>query len=169
MILNQIPEPLRHLAHAHIESGDAESLLTLMSSDDYCDFLFDNMDSEEPMMPALVFHGWVMHKIERGVDYRWTDLFDVFGHELHQFSDDYTPPDVIYRGISSDCDQGSGISWTADRDTAIWFARRYGEPHLMQMPFDPSIVMFYTNQRNESEFAINTNWIDEDSIIITSI
>jgi hypothetical protein len=51
------------------------------------------------------------------------------------------------------------MSWTLDREKAIWFANRwariYGSPRLYQTRVDPSEVLGYVVARSESEIVID--------------
>lgn len=66
----------------------------------------------------------------------------------------------IYRGTRSAAYK-LGVSWTLNRETAEWFAKRFSnsndECHLYSYRIDRRDVLCYINERNEQEIIINCN------------
>lgn len=68
----------------------------------------------------------------------------------------------IYRGcLKHNVD---GLSWTNNRDVAIWFAKRLShksdEKFLVTGEVNKSDVLFYTNNRNESEVIVHSSFVN---------
>ena len=68
---------------------------------------------------------------------------------------------TVYRGVNQG-GKPSGLSWTTDKEKAEWFANRWsnfgvkdGEVYVMLIT-DPSCVLAYFSDRNESEVIIDT-------------
>ena len=103
---------------------------------------------------------------------RWMDIWDYVPSpesvmdkkELAEFN---SMPDVIdvFRGTAH-VDGVNGMSWTTDRDKAIWFAKRFareeGMPVLLSGKIKKEDVLAYFAGRNENEniFDVTTENID---------
>lgn len=75
-----------------------------------------------------------------------------------------TMPDeiIVYRGYSeTNVKKGMtkrrGLSWTLDKEKAIWFATRWKHPdaNILRATVNKSDVYMYTDTRNESEVVVN--------------
>lgn len=66
-------------------------------------------------------------------------------------------PDTIklYRGVSEGREH-SGLSYTANRDKAEWFANRFGEGYVIEKTVPKHAVLAYFNVRDEDEYVVNT-------------
>src|SRR5262249_11666432 len=77
-------------------------------------------------------------------------------------------PFTLYRGVAGRgrARRVRGISWTADPDTASWFAYRYsghlfGLSNALESPavfrgiFDEPDILAYINDRNEEDFIVD--------------
>lgn len=66
-------------------------------------------------------------------------------------------PDTIklYRGVSQGREP-SGLSYTASRDKAEWFANRFGEGYVIEKTVPKDAVLAYFNVRDEDEYVVNT-------------
>jgi len=63
---------------------------------------------------------------------------------------------TIYRGYQYNASM-RGMSWTVDRDRAIWFARRFARraaPKLATVTVARSKILAYFDGRNESEVVV---------------
>jgi len=76
----------------------------------------------------------------------------------------------VYRGIQYDS-QRDGLSWTLDRDKAIWFAKRFQrpnvQPRLLSGKLDRQNVLAYMTGRGESEIICwpeNVTVINEEFV-----
>ncbi len=60
----------------------------------------------------------------------------------------------IYRGVQSECND-EGISWTLDKDKALWFANRFrGEGIVRVKKISKSAVSCFYNGRGECEIIL---------------
>ncbi len=90
----------------------------------------------------------------------WREVFDECDRDALWASGDRIPEGMhtLYRGVAgTNHRRENGFSWTADRDTAEWFASRYylENPTVLERPLDLAEVLFYTNQRREQEFVLD--------------
>lgn len=68
---------------------------------------------------------------------------------------------TIYRGIGSKS-RKNGISWTLDKDKAIWFAKRFSSNgYVLQGIAEKKDVLAFFNDRNEKEIIISPQKIKE--------
>lgn len=70
---------------------------------------------------------------------------------------------VLYRGTNDSSREinQQGMSWTSNPQTAAWFALKFNErkqisPAVYRMVVPATSVYFYTNERGEEEFVIDT-------------
>lgn len=71
-------------------------------------------------------------------------------------------PDIIhvYRGVGvKSCE--NGMSWTNDKEKAVWFANRFSAGYLLQGAAQKKDVLAFFNRRNENEFIIPADSIAE--------
>jgi hypothetical protein len=84
-------------------------------------------------------------------------------------------PDIVtvYRGYNADEGNPNGLSWTLNRDTAVWFAKRfYKEGVLLTAVVPKGVIIASLLGRGEYEVIINPNdiagigatetWIEAD-------
>lgn len=74
-------------------------------------------------------------------------------------------PFTLYRGVSGKgkARRVRGLSWTASRDIAWWFAKRYTrlcpdyftDPAVFEVTVDAVEVLVYTQYSNEQEFIVD--------------
>ncbi len=120
-----------------------------------------HLREESPeMFTASFYDAWIV------TNFTWPYLFDLIALEqdgdltsLSRYMP--APPDTstgtwtVYRGVR-DPDH-CGMSWTLDRDRAMWFARR-SNPHelgyLLTAVVDLIDVMEYTDERKEAEVIL---------------
>lgn len=97
---------------------------------------------------------------------RITDLIDMFdradqaklmdGNDRQQF--DALPEEIeVYRGLQDGRAKRNGLSWTVDRNVAIWFATRWKSPdaRLCAGIILKSNVYMYNDGRKEKEVVLN--------------
>lgn len=69
-------------------------------------------------------------------------------------------PNVIkvYRGVGQNRNP-DGLSYTVNKDEAIWFANRWGgeDNYLIEIDVPKKYVLAYFNSRNEEEIVVNTS------------
>ena len=70
-------------------------------------------------------------------------------------------PVTVYRGVTShNTAVGRALSWTLNRDTALWFANRFGEiGYLYEAQVDKEKIIALLNGRNESEIIIEPRYL----------
>jgi hypothetical protein len=127
---------------------------------------------ELPSLLSLVWEGlphdqlitavgdaWVMCDApEKGMPRRaWLPMFRQAGY--HDDDQPVTPPDriTLWRGGV----RRTGMAWTADRDRAEWFQRRYDQlspGHLWTIEADSSRLLAHYHQkhRSEDEYVVDT-------------
>lgn len=66
---------------------------------------------------------------------------------------------TIWRGLQDKRAKTKGLSWTVNRNTAIWFATRWksDQTKLVTAKIRKEYVYAYINQRNEEELVVNPN------------
>lgn len=83
--------------------------------------------------------------------------------QLAMDDDDLTPfkalPDMleVWRGVRFKSNNPNGLSWTLDRDKAIWFAKRFtgGTPTLFSGMVKKEKVFAYFTGRSEQEIVVD--------------
>lgn len=75
-------------------------------------------------------------------------------------------PDCIhvYRGVGTESCK-NGLSWTNDKETAIWFASRFSVGYVIHGVAQKKDVLAFFNRRNENEFIISADSICEKQVI----
>lgn len=71
---------------------------------------------------------------------------------------------TVYRGFQrEEGGEEYGWSWSLNRETAEWFARRWpnGEPMIATMTVNKSDVLAYFNDRNEAEIVLHPEELNE--------
>lgn len=76
-----------------------------------------------------------------------------------------TEPIKIYRGVGHDREP-YGLSWTSKRETAEWFAKRWGneQAYMFKTYCTKKDVLAYFNNRNENELVINVDNLDKNKV-----
>lgn len=75
----------------------------------------------------------------------------------------------VYRGFIGK--RGKGLSWTTDREKAIWFAERFtcieelGSPKLISGHVDKDNVFAYFTRRKESEIVVNPTKVKQQTTV----
>lgn len=75
---------------------------------------------------------------------------------------------TVYRGCIADLNE-DGLSWTLERKTASWFARRFaglreGEPRVLVGTVDKADVIAYFTSRNEAEIVVANGEVNIERI-----
>jgi len=160
------PDPILKDAEAAAERGDVDKLLALLSNTAELAFVCDNMawlkalgKYEHALLNAYVdtrlnFSCWQVSVLRH--------LFQLADRPALLAAGAPLPgpgPFIVFRGVAG---RGAkrrlrGISWTADRDKAIWFAKRFvpmgaESPAVFQAEIEAARVFAYTNEREEQEF-----------------
>lgn len=82
--------------------------------------------------------------------------------ELEQFAslDDTV---TVYRGVTSyNAKNVRALSWTLDRETAEWFAHRFGEDGTVyEAQIDKEHIFALFNGRNESEIVLDPKYLED--------
>lgn len=81
---------------------------------------------------------------------------------------------TIYRGLQTKDATILGLSWTTDKEKAIWFASRWKEEHpiILEAKIRKEDIFAYKTERGESEVIVNPEKLilnQEAKIIINSI
>lgn len=124
----------------------------------------ENYDLTDEEYWELVAHFWIDSENIHQNASQWRELW--MGRDephLAMDSDDLafllTLPDVvtIYRGFR-DVEHQNGMSWTLDRDKAIWFANRYRrddrDAYLATAKVRRHDILAYFSGRNEQEIVV---------------
>ncbi len=160
------PDPLLKDAEAAAACGDVDKLLMLLENTAELVFVCDNLlwlkalgKYEHALLNAYIdtrlnFSRWPLSQLR--------NLFHLADRPALLAAGDPLPgpgPFVVFRGVAG---RGAkrhlrGISWTADRDKAIWFAKRFAVtgiegPTVFQTEIEAARVYAYTNGRSEQEF-----------------
>jgi hypothetical protein len=163
--LKPIPHPLRAPACAALEAGDLSAFFCTASNEASLELVFHNHDVlmksglyEKALINAFVAtrtnnHHWPLHLLRRMFALADRTRLRAVGNALPG-----PGPFTIYRGVagSGAAQRVRGISWTACRETARWFARRYNlpNPDVFCSVVNETDVLVYTNRRNEEEFLV---------------
>jgi hypothetical protein len=101
---------------------------------------------------------WMMlfgHAVDIGFEY-------IEGEEIKSVAD--LPERLtLYRGLGqkphSEVGLYPGLSWTSNRERAVWFATRFGDlhgrPHLLTVTVDRSCVIAHFDRRGEDEYVLD--------------
>lgn len=160
------PDPLLQEAEAAAKRGDVDTLLMLLENTTELAFVCDNLQwlkalgkYEHALFHAYIdtrlnFSGWQLTLLRH--------LFRLANRPTLLAAGDPLPgpgPFVVFRGVAG---RGAkrrlrGISWTADQNKAIWFAKRFAAtglagPSVFQSEIEAARVFAYTNEREEQEF-----------------
>ena len=73
-------------------------------------------------------------------------------------------PVTVYRGVTSyNAKNIKALSWTLDRDTAEWFAHRFGEEGTVyEAQISKEHILAFFNGRNESEVVVDPKYPGAD-------
>ena len=177
-----LSEPCKLLTQAlqSAESGDVETLLAFLDNTTELSFVADNIEwlksigkYETALLSAYIdtqtnYTNWSLDLLKF--------LFSIASRPALLAAGETLPgagPFVVFRGVAG---KGAkrrlrGLSWTDDRERAIWFANRYAEtglekPAVMRAEVMPAQVYAFCDDRNEREFIcdigqafpIKTEW-----------
>lgn len=162
---------LRGNAAAAIESGDAETLLRLLDNTIHLHFVYKHFEwlrevgqYEKTLLSAFI--------ATRGNNCHWPLstlklLFSLANRDALLAAGDPLPsegPFTVFRGVAGIGRQRKvrGISWTADREQATWFARRaalwgFANPAVFEAHVSAANVYAYSNERSEQEFLCDVD------------
>jgi hypothetical protein len=160
------PDPILKDAEAAAERGDVDELLMWLDNTQELAFVADNIawlkalgKYEHALLNAytdtrLNLAGWQLSVLRF--------LFRIADRPALLAAGDPLPGPgafTVFRGVAGTGAKRRlrGISWTADRDKAIWFAKRFvatglAGPAVFQTEIEAARVYAYTNGRSEQEF-----------------
>lgn len=127
-------------------------------SENYAEYMTVNLDlfRSQPWWAEMLVTAWSGTNERMGGTLPrdlWLDLFQTADRAALRSAGDTLPDvDTIYRGTQ--IGDAGGFSWTSDKDMAEWFASRHKNPLLLTRVFDESELLFFTHQREESEFVM---------------
>ena len=72
-------------------------------------------------------------------------------------------PATVYQGLTShNAKNIRALSWTLDRDTAEWFAHRFGEEGTVyEAQIPKKYILAFFNGRNESEVVVDPKHLEQ--------
>jgi hypothetical protein len=160
------PDTLLQISVTAAERGDVEGAMVYLCNTLRLAFVLDNIawlkslgKYEKTLFDSytitrLNFQGWQLALLKQ--------LFNMADRPALLAAGDPLPgagPFTVFRGVAG---KGAkrrlrGISWTADRDRAIWFAKRFAgrgleTPAVFCAVITAAQVYAYTNDRKEQEF-----------------
>ncbi len=160
------PDPTLKAAESAAARGDVDELLCLLDNTRELSFVCDNLQWLKALgkYEHALFNAYVDTRLNFS---RWQlswlrFLFSNADRPALLAAGGPLPgpgPFVVFRGVAG-CGAKRrlrGISWTADRDKAIWFAKRFAAtglagPAVFQTEVEAARVFAYTNDRSEQEF-----------------
>lgn len=100
----------------------------------------------------------------------WVTLFDQGGYQVDgKPASIETLPEIVTLWRGSTLDRRAGMSWTGNRDTAKWFARRFSgmaegrDTALFRIDIPRSYVLArFVERRGEDEYVVDTTTFDDD-------
>ena len=146
--------------------GDMSGVLGRMSSDRYWDFMADNLAqlTARGFLEQAFIHAFSGVRENLGQAYSVVEAVVslVDREKLRALGDPLPadPPWTVYRGVAGKgkARRVRGWSWTSDLEQARWFANRFPElsdPAVFSASVGREQVLFYTNDRDEKEFALS--------------
>ena len=121
----------------------------------------------------LLAHAWILEECpnqDRNVSKReLLALFHSVPPELLMDEEEYAvyqsleDPVTVYRGVTSyNAKNIKALSWTLDRDTAEWFAHRFGEEGTVyEAQISKEHILAFFNGRNESEVVVDSKYLEQ--------
>lgn len=67
---------------------------------------------------------------------------------------------TIYRGVGSHS-RRDGLSWTIDKEKAVWFSKRFSEGYILHGTVDKKDVLAFFDDRNEKEIIVSPKKVKE--------
>ena len=95
--------------------------------------------------------------------FKATDPALLMSEEDYQQFKDLDDVVTVYRGVTSmNAKNVKALSWTLDRDTAEWFATRFGENGIVyEAQIQKQYIYAYFSGRNESEVIVDPKYLME--------
>lgn len=95
--------------------------------------------------------------------FRSVSLEYLMDEEEFQQYQELEDPVTIYRGVTSYIAKNiRALSWTLDRDTAEWFAHRFGEEGTVyEAQIQKSHILAFFGGRNESEVVVDPKHLEQ--------
>lgn len=146
------------------EARDAGAMLGAISNEAGTRLIFHNIFPLRAvgLFEACVVRAWEMIATN---NHRETifDLFFKFGdrEKLRRCGDliEGSGPFTLYRGVAGrgPARKVRGYAWTANLDSAIWFAKRFpdlADPAVFRASIPLGAVLWYSNGRQEQEYVV---------------
>lgn len=128
--------------------------------------------------PVALDHTWHLTEYpEQHADQNvWLAMFDDVGYMVDgRVTDRATDPDLpevvtLWRGAVPE--RRHGMSWSFDRDQALWFAGRWNgmdgtrDAHLYRIEIPNGYVLARVGGRSESEAVVDTTDFDDEEYIL---
>lgn len=121
----------------------------------------------------MLAHAWILEECpnqDRNVSKReLLALFHSVPPELLMDEEEYAVYQsledsvTVYRGVTSyNAKNIKALSWTLDRDTAEWFAHRFGEEGTVyEAQISKEHILAFFNGRNESEVVVDPKYLEQ--------
>jgi len=169
--LKPVHPEVRPMMLEALEEGDVEQFLVWVENQDRLFFLFMNQGAlrerglyEEALFQSFVGVGHNNKNVPQwGID----SLFSNLDRDRLRAAGDPLPgpgPFTLYRGVAGKgpARRVRGYSWTASRNIAWCFAKRYAktsletctDPAVFKVAVDAEDVLAYTNDLDEEEFIV---------------
>lgn len=159
------PEDTKKAALEHWQKGEIFSLMCKLSQQDYIPFVIANRVQlkavgmyEQALYNSFVADGhagmeqWIANALLAAADH---DKLRAAGKPY-----DATKPITLYRGTHKrSVTLAKRNSWTSDIKIAKWFAARFipkgkNQPTVYELLVPPEHILFFSNDREESEYFI---------------
>lgn len=161
----------KEIMEPYIDKSDLTGIFFLLNKTYYLAFIKYIMPylSERDMAEVLA-HAWVaVENPNQDVNCSIESLTKMFKNCNKQYlmtAEDYEVyknlPEqfTVYRGVAVGRAH-DGLSWTQNKEQAIWFANRFNtkdeKGYLLAATINKSDVLAYFNTRNEEEIVVNVN------------
>jgi len=164
-LVNAQFEACKQAVAAALDAREWQRYIGLHARPYRLDALVDAIDGGLDDKPALYWEmvSWVWTDSENNYQslHEWIEIWNSGVPDRHLVMNDddratlEALPEVlkVWRGVS--CDEAiEGLSWTLDRDKAVWFAQRYsGSPQLVEGRVQKADVCAYFSNRSEAEIV----------------
>lgn len=165
----------REMVGKQIDSAEnACQVFFLLNKPYYLTFLkFSGPVLSQEDLGQLLAHAWILEECpnqDRNVSKReLLALFHSVPPELLMDEEEYAVYQsledsvTVYRGVTSyNAKNIKALSWTLDRDTAEWFAHRFGEEGTVyEAQISKEHILAFFNGRNESEVVVDPKYLEQ--------
>ena len=165
----------REMVSKQIDSAESASqIFSLLNKPYYLTFLkFAAPVLSQEELGQLLAHAWILEECpnqDRNVSKReLLALFRSVPPELLMDEEERATyrslddPVTVYRGVTSyNAKNIKALSWTLDRETAEWFAHRFGEEGTVyEAQIPKKHILAFFNGRNESEVVVDPKYLEQ--------